>query len=101
VFKTAKRAQVGILLSLVALWPQALAQTGGNPSGWDPITGWADGNAAVREYDSSSSGRSAWSFSRSIDMNSTGRYEPPGTFGGIVINSEGRRCGGPFRMVNC
>jgi len=89
---------------LALLPPIAFAQLGSDPNAgkkWDPIAGFADGNAVSDPTISGGRQSSVWSFARPLNSNFAGGYENPATIGAIVVSGDGRRCGGMFRMVAC
>jgi len=88
---------IALLLSVV---PFAYGQTRIDPNAgkaWDPISGFDDGGSYPGK--SSSGSKSPWSFPHASNLSDP--QAAAGTLGGIVINSEGRRCGGMFRSVAC
>ena len=90
------------IIPLLLLVPFAYGQTRVDPNAgraWDPVSGFDDGGSYPGQ--SSSRSKSPWSFPHSLDSDLSDPNVPPGTIGGIVISSGGRRCGGMFRMVAC
>lgn len=99
-----KQTGAAVFVFLALLPPIAFAQLGSDPNAgknWDPITGFADGNAVSDRTISGGRPSSVWSFPRPVNTNSSGGYENPATIGAIVFTGDGRRCGGMFRMVAC
>jgi len=91
-----------ILLSLLV--PFAYGQSRIDPNAgkaWDPITGFGGPDAYPGQSTAGSRSSSPWSFARPLDSNLSDPQATPGTIGGIVISSQGRGCGGMFRMVAC
>ena len=98
-----KQLQIGVVLTVISVWPFASAQTNKNLH-WDPIAGWVDGNEVTSNNDASfsrSGTGSPWSFPQALDSDPTGFYQRPATIGGISSSSAGRHCGGLFRMTKC
>jgi len=99
-----KQTGAAAFVFFALLSPIAFAQIGSDPHAgkkWDPITGFADGNAVSDRTISGDRPGSVWSFSRPLNSNFAGGYENPATIGAIVVSRDGRRCGGMFRMVAC
>jgi hypothetical protein len=100
-----KRQAGAAAFVFLALLPLiAFAQLGSDPNAgknWDPIIGFADGNAVSDRTISGGRPSSVWSIARPLNANSSGGYENPATIGAIVFSRDGRQCGGMFRMVSC
>jgi|tagenome__1003787_1003787.scaffolds.fasta_scaffold19011468_1 hypothetical protein len=97
-----QQASAFAMLLLLLLAPFAYGQSRTDPNAgkaWDPISGFDDGGSYPGK--SSSGSKSPWSFPHALNSNLSDPNAPAGTLGGIVINGEGRRCGGMFRMTAC